>query len=200
MAGLTACEDDPAPTSSTDGSPQSSRDVTGPTTTTAGQRVSTTTTATTAGRRGSTTTKKPSTTVAIVANNTTTVLPPPPPPPSPTKRRENGGSFVQTVTTMEVKVYKYDDELMKKLIWISAMTVVGIAMVFVVMFVVFFNCASRAPDGAKRQRPQPTTGAAKVHGKGANGKRPFEPSGAPRGSNHGNGGTSSNNFSPYLLC
>lgn len=60
---------------------------------------------------------------------------------APAKRRDddNGGEFVRTVTKMEVTVYKYD-ELVKKLVWISSMTVVAIAMVFVIMFVVFFNC------------------------------------------------------------
>ncbi|VVC28816.1 EMI domain [Cinara cedri] len=55
------------------------------------------------------------------------------------KTRTDSDGFVGTVTTMQVTVYKYD-ELVTKLIWISVMTVVSIAMVFVTMFVIFFNC------------------------------------------------------------
>lgn len=57
----------------------------------------------------------------------------------PSRTRTDSDGFVGTVTTMQVTVYKYD-ELVTKLIWISVMTVVSIAMVFVIMFVVFFNC------------------------------------------------------------
>lgn len=81
------------------------------------------------------------------------------------KKRDSGGTFVhQTVTTMEVKVYNYD-ELVKKLVWISSMTVIAIAMVFVVMFVVFFNCSnvSGVPERTKAQRSTPST-TNKVHG------------------------------------
>lgn len=85
----------------------------------------------------------------------------------PPQRRENGTPFVRTVTTMEVKVYNYDD-LVKKLIWISAMTVAAIAMVFTIMFVVFFNCysVSRASDRTKNGRPSTLMASAelRVHG------------------------------------
>ncbi|XP_025198209.1 multiple epidermal growth factor-like domains protein 11 [Melanaphis sacchari] len=42
-------------------------------------------------------------------------------------------------TPLEATALKYD-ELVTRLIWIFAMTLVAIALVFVIMFVVFFNC------------------------------------------------------------
>lgn len=85
----------------------------------------------------------------------------------PSKTRKNGGGFVGTVTTMRVTVYKYD-ELVTKLIWISVMTVVAIAMVFIIMFVVFFNCygVSKLDDGRTQNRR--ITSMIKNDGKNAN--------------------------------
>jgi hypothetical protein len=54
---------------------------------------------------------------------------------------------------VDVMIY---DQLVKKLIWISAMTVVAIAMVFVIMFVVFINfygANKRANVARDRRRP-----------------------------------------------
>lgn len=80
----------------------------------------------------------------------------------PTKRKDGVNGFIGTVTTMQVTVYKYD-ELVKKLIWISVMTVIAIAMVFAIMFVVFFNCYG-ASKVENRTRPTTTTTTDKVYG------------------------------------
>lgn len=83
---------------------------------------------------------------------------------APKKRKDSGG-FVRTVTKMEVTVFKYD-ELVKKLVWISAMTVVAIAMVFVIMFVVFFNYygVSKVTDTTAENRRPASTAGNKIHG------------------------------------
>jgi len=89
---------------------------------------------------------------------------------TPVKRRTDSNEFVRTVTKMEVTVYKYD-ELVKKLVWISAMTVVAIALVFVIMFVVFFNCYGvpkvqvAAAAIGRRTSTAVTVGSDKMHGK-----------------------------------
>lgn len=84
----------------------------------------------------------------------------------PPKTR-NGSSFVGTVTTMQVTVYKYD-ELVTKLIWISVMTVVAIAMVFVIMFVVFFNCYGVSKLDDCRTQNRRMTSIVKNEGKNGN--------------------------------
>lgn len=73
--------------------------------------------------------------------------------PSPLPKRLQKDGFVGTVTKVEVMVYKYD-ELVKKLIWISAMTVIGIAIVFIIMFVLFLKCygMSKVNDRIKNQQ------------------------------------------------
>lgn len=73
------------------------------------------------------------------------------PPPSSNRLQKDG--FVGTVTKVEVMVYKYD-ELVKKLIWISAMTVIAIAIVFIIMFVMFLKCygMSKVDDRIKNQQ------------------------------------------------
>lgn len=67
------------------------------------------------------------------------------------------------VSTVDVTVYKFD-ELIKKLIWISAMTVVAIAMVFVIMFVVFFNCYGAPKTPHDRNRSTASADDAAIHG------------------------------------
>ncbi|XP_050438589.1 uncharacterized protein LOC126844435 [Adelges cooleyi] len=61
--------------------------------------------------------------------------------------------FVMTVTNAKATVYNsYDpDELMKKLIWISFITVAAIAMTFVVMLLVFFKCVASPSTTQVRQ-------------------------------------------------
>lgn len=88
---------------------------------------------------------------------------PPPLPAASTPTREDvGGFYKTTVTNVQVTMYKYD-ELVKKLLWISAMTVVAIAMVFVIMFVVFFNCYGTPKT--PQQRPTAMAAASdKIHG------------------------------------
>lgn len=83
----------------------------------------------------------------------------------PKRRKDGGGGFVRSVTKLEVTVYKYD-ELIKKLIWISAMTVIAIAMVFIIMFVVFFNCYGVSkPSDRNENLPQTQLTSNKYHGK-----------------------------------
>jgi len=54
----------------------------------------------------------------------------------------------KTWTPLEATALKYD-ELVTRLVWIFAMTLVAIAMVFVIMFVVFFNCyGASKPENA----------------------------------------------------
>lgn len=83
-------------------------------------------------------------------------------PPPPSNRLQKDG-FVGTVTKVEVMVYKYD-ELVKKLIWISAMTVISIAIVFIIMFVMFLKCygVSKVDDRIKNQQ---SMSARKFNGK-----------------------------------
>lgn len=71
-------------------------------------------------------------------------------------------------TPLEATALKYD-ELVTRLIWIFAMTLVAIAMVFVVMFVVFFKCygttASKPQTDARPTRnPWPERSTGKVRG------------------------------------
>lgn len=107
--------------------------------------------------------KQLGTSTAEEATSETPSLPEP-----PTKPKDGVNGFISTVTTMyEVTVYKYD-ELVKKLIWISVMTVIAIAMVFVIMFVVFFNCYG-VSKVENRTRPT-STSASKVYGNNNNSK------------------------------
>lgn len=71
-------------------------------------------------------------------------------------------------TPLEATALKYD-ELVTRLIWIFAMTLVAIAMVFVIMFVVFFKCygtaASKPQTDARPSRnPWPERSTGKVRG------------------------------------
>lgn len=80
-------------------------------------------------------------------------------PPTSSKRlQKDGTGFVSTVTKVEVMVYKYD-ELVKKLICISAMTVLAIAMVFIIMFVMFLNCygVAKVDDRTQNRQSMPAT-------------------------------------------
>uniref|UniRef100_A0A2S2QCB1 Multiple epidermal growth factor-like domains protein 11 n=1 Tax=Sipha flava TaxID=143950 RepID=A0A2S2QCB1_9HEMI len=68
-------------------------------------------------------------------------------------KRRNDGMIGMFYGKVDVMIY---DQLVKKLIWISAMTVVAIAMVFVIMFVVFINfygANKRANVARDRRRP-----------------------------------------------
>ncbi|XP_060847743.1 uncharacterized protein LOC132927259 [Rhopalosiphum padi] len=70
-------------------------------------------------------------------------------------------------TPLEATALKYD-ELVTRLIWIFAMTLVAIAMVFVIMFVVFFNCYGttskpRDADSGAARNPWPQQSTGKVH-------------------------------------
>lgn len=72
-----------------------------------------------------------------------------------------------TWTPLEATALKYD-ELVMRLVWIFSMTVVAIAMVFVIMIVVFFKCywASK-PENANTpaaQNPWPQPNTDKVRG------------------------------------
>jgi len=87
---------------------------------------------------------------------------------TPAKRRgdDDGGEFARTVRTkMEATVYKYD-ELVKRLVWISSMTVAAIAMVFVIAFVVFFNRygVPKVPAGGRRTPAAVRAASDKIHG------------------------------------
>ncbi|XP_022172722.1 uncharacterized protein LOC111035420 [Myzus persicae] len=70
-----------------------------------------------------------------------------------------------TFTPLEATALKYD-ELVTRLVWIFAMTVVAIAMLFVIMFVVFFNCygASKSENAntAATRNPWPQQSTDKV--------------------------------------
>lgn len=80
---------------------------------------------------------------------------------------QNRSAAVDTAwTPLEATALKYD-ELVTRLIWIFAMTLVAIAMVFVIMFVVFFKCygttASKPQtDDRPARNPWPEQSTGKV--------------------------------------
>lgn len=82
---------------------------------------------------------------------------------------QNRSAAVDTAwTPLEATALKYD-ELVTRLIWIFAMTLVAIAMVFVIMFVVFFKCygttASKPQtDDRPARNPWPEQSTGKVRG------------------------------------
>jgi len=92
--------------------------------------------------------------------------------------RNRSAEAEATWTPLEATALKYD-ELVMKLVWIFAMTVVAIAMVFVIMFVVFFNCyGATKPENANTAaalNPWPQQSTDRVHGTTANSRRSDTP-------------------------
>jgi len=83
-----------------------------------------------------------------------------------------------TWTPLQATALKYD-ELVMKLVWIFAMTVVAIAMVFVIMFVAFFKCyGASKPENANTmatRNPWPQQSTDKVRGTTANSRSSDKP-------------------------
>lgn len=81
--------------------------------------------------------------------------------------RNRSAATESTWTPLEATALKYD-ELVMKLVWIFSMTVVAIAMVFVIMFVVFFNCyGTSKPENANTaagRNPWPQQSTDKIRG------------------------------------
>lgn len=86
--------------------------------------------------------------------------------PAAAATRNRSAAAETTWTPLEATALKYD-ELVMKLVWIFAMTVVAIAMVFVIMFVVFFNCyGATKPENvntAAARNPWPQQSTDKIH-------------------------------------
>ncbi|XP_050530648.1 uncharacterized protein LOC126899643 [Daktulosphaira vitifoliae] len=116
------------------------------------------------GNENSTTATTTMTQIITIQSNTTSTAAKDVPATKPTNGSQ--GSYYRdlfmTVTNAKATVYKYTtydhNDLIKKLIWISSLTVATLAMVFVIILVVFFKCIT-PPVMTERPKQEPSTSA-----------------------------------------